>query len=136
MMPYALYSALLSGALFGSGLVISGMTQPKNVIAFLDFFGEWDPRLVFVMVGAIGVYSVIFHSIKKCKKPFFADVFQLPTRKDLDRDLLIGSATFGIGWGVGGFCPGPALASLSTGAVPVLVFLGAMTLGMFLRGKS
>lgn len=120
----------LSGLLFAVGLAISGMTQPAKVIGFLDFFGAWDASLVFVMGGAIAVHFIALRFIFKMKKPVFAESFSLPTRKDLDPRLLGGAALFGVGWGLGGFCPGPALASISTFATPVLVVVGAMLVGM------
>ena len=123
----------IAGILFAIGLSIAGMTIPSKVINFLDVFGHWDPSLMFVMMGAIGVYSLLFHLVKpKMAKPFFADEFKLPTRIRIDVPLIIGAALFGAGWGLGGFCPGPALASVLLLDVRVFVFVGLMIVGMYL----
>lgn len=120
------------GILFALGLGISGMTQPDKVIAFLDVTGDWDPALAFVMGGALLVYTLAFRLITRRERPILARQFLIPTRRDINPPLLIGAALFGAGWGLGGFCPGPALASLVTGATPVLIFVGAMLGGMLL----
>jgi hypothetical protein len=120
------------GLLFAAGLGIAGMTNPAKVIGFLDFFGHWDPTLAFVMVGGIGAYALAFPLITKRKAPLLGGKFSLPTRKDLTPQLLVGSGLFGIGWGIGGLCPGPGLASLATGALPVLSFVVSMLAGMAL----
>ena len=120
----------LGGALFAVGLAVSGMTQPQKVIGFLDFAGSWDPSLMFVMVGAIGVNLVLLRLTLRRKAPVFAAAFQIPTRNDIDGRLLGGAALFGIGWGLAGFCPGPALTSLGTGSMKVVAFVGAMAVGM------
>jgi len=123
----------VSGFLFSIGLSIGGMTMPSKVIAFLDVAGNWDPSLMFVMVGAIGVYSLIFHLIKpKMEKPVYAEQFKLPTRLKIDFPLVVGAALFGAGWGLGGFCPGPALASSFLFDIRILVFIGLMALGIYL----
>lgn len=122
--------ALFSGALFGLGLAISGMTQPAKVIGFLDIFGAWDPALAFVMGGAVVVYGVGFALLKGRDRAIFAPVMQIPTRRDIDPRLIGGALLFGAGWGLGGFCPGPALTSLATGLGGVLAFVGAMLVGM------
>jgi uncharacterized protein len=123
--------SLLSGAIFGAGLVLSGMTQPQKVIGFLDITGAWDPSLAFVMIGAIGVHALAYHLwIKKRSRPYLAEVFALPHRKDIDKRLVGGAALFGIGWGLGGFCPGPALVSLVSGHESVLAVVAAMLAGM------
>lgn len=133
--------ALASGALFALGLVLSGMTQPAKVIGFLNVgglfdparFGAWDPSLAFVMGGALCVTLVAFAVTPRpgCK-PWLADAFQLPTRRDIDRPLVLGAALFGIGWGLAGYCPGPALASLLTGGLDAPLFVAAMLAGMAL----
>jgi uncharacterized membrane protein YedE/YeeE len=124
--------AFFSGLLFSIGLAISGMTMPENVMGFLDFTGDWAPELTFVMGGGVVVYSLAFRLITRRKAPLFEPRFAIPTRRDLSPRLLIGAALFGVGWGLGGFCPGPALTSLSTGASTVLLFLASMIGGMFL----
>ncbi len=125
-------TAFFSGLLFAVGLGIAGMTRPIKVIGFLDFFGNWDASLAFVMIGAIGVYFFAYRRVDKMKAPILVPSFSLPKRSDLDASLIGGAALFGIGWGLGGFCPGPALTSLATGAAPVLVFAAAMIAGMYL----
>jgi len=126
-------SAYVSALLFGLGLGVSGMTQPSKVIGFLDIAGNWDPSLLFVMVGAIAVHSVSYRLITKRESPVLTTKFQIPTNKQLDASLIIGSAVFGMGWGIGGFCPGPALVASVSGALPVLFFLGAMISGVYLH---
>ncbi len=125
-------SAFVSGLLFAIGLGLAGMTDPAKVIGFLDFFGTWDPSLAFVMVGGILSYAVAFRLITRRHAPVFGTQFSLPTRKDLTPQLIIGSALFGIGWGIAGLCPGPGLASLATGSASVLAFVVAMLGGMAL----
>ena len=123
-------STLIAGLIFGTGLILSGMANPIKVQNFLDFFGSWDPSLALVMGGAILVTMPGFWLIQKRKTPFFNNVFNLPTRTDFDFRLLAGAAIFGIGWGLGGFCPGPAVTSLSLAAKGTLVFVPAMLIGM------
>ncbi|MDQ7048194.1 MAG: YeeE/YedE family protein [Enterobacterales bacterium] len=123
----------ISGFLFALGLAIAGMTMPSKVIAFLDIFGQWDISLIFVMAGAISVYSLIFHFVKpKLKTPLCDSEFKLPTRTKIDLPLVIGAALFGAGWGLGGFCPGPAITSLSLMNPAVLVFVVTMLVGMYI----
>ena len=125
--------ALLSGLVFGLGLIISGMADPAKVLNFLDLFGTWDPSLAFVMGGAIAVtapgFAILFH---RRDAPLFDSKFRLPTRTDLDPRLLAGAAIFGTGWGLGGFCPGPALTALPMAASGTLVFVPTMLIGMWL----
>lgn len=123
--------AAFSGALFGAGLLISQMTNPSKVLAFLDVFGEWDPSLAFVMGGALLVTFIGYRLVLRRKAPFLGQAFQLPNRRDIDFRLVGGAAMFGVGWGLAGLCPGPALASLFFGGVSVLVFVGAMLASMF-----
>lgn len=124
--------AALTGILFGVGLLVSGMTQPARVIGFLDVTGAWDPSLAFVMAGAVVVYAIGYRLIPRGRRdPWFGDRFHLPTARDLDRPLLIGAALFGIGWGLGGFCPGPGIVAAGSGSGPGLAFLTAMVGGMF-----
>ena len=124
------FSTLFAGLFFGSGLILSGMANPTKVQNFLDIFGTWDPSLAFVMGGAILVTAPGFWFVQKRSTPFFHDMFHLPTRSDIDARLVIGAAIFGIGWGLGGFCPGPALTSLPFATSGVLVFVPAMLVGM------
>ncbi|MCG2634005.1 MAG: YeeE/YedE family protein [Gammaproteobacteria bacterium] len=126
-------AALLVGVLFGAGLLLAGMTNPAKVINFLDITGAWDPSLVFVMGGGATVAAAAFWRAKGLSRPLLADVFALPTRKQIDLPLLLGSALFGIGWGLGGYCPGPALAGLVLGRSETLLFVVAMLGGMALH---
>ena len=125
-------STLVAGLLFGTGLILSGMANPTKVQNFLDIFGTWDPSLAFVMGGAIVVTAPGFWLVQKRGTPFFHDMFNLPTRKDIDTRLVAGSAIFGIGWGLGGLCPGPAVTSLLFATPGILVFVPAMLVGMSL----
>lgn len=131
-MNFSAVAALFSGLLFGAGLVISGMTVPANVVSFLDFAGAWNPSLAFVMGGAIAVHMPLYWLIRKRKSPLFDSHFRVPTRRDMDWRLLAGAAVFGVGWGLGGFCPGPGLVSLASGAADPIIFVGAMTVGVVL----
>ena len=121
---------LVSGTLFGAGLTLSGMTDPARVRGFLDLFGNWDPTLAFVMGGAVAVMAVAWRIRARMAKPLFGERFSLPDRSDLDPGLLVGSALFGIGWGIAGLCPGPAIASLALSPTAVLPFVAAMLAGM------
>jgi uncharacterized protein len=120
----------LAGLLFSIGLAVAGMTQPHKVIRFLDFFGDWDPSLAMVMVGAIGVNTVVYRLVIGRKEPYFGGRFQLPTRTDIDWRLVVGAVLFGVGWGIAGLCPGPAVASLVGLGTPAVIFLAAMMAGM------
>lgn len=124
---------LASGTLFGAGLTLSGMTDPARVRGFLDLFGEWDPTLAFVMGGAVLVMAIAWRLRARMAAPMFGEKFSLPERRDLDAPLLTGSALFGVGWGIAGLCPGPAIASLALSPVAVLPFIGAMLAGMVLQ---
>lgn len=121
---------LFAGTLFGLGLTVSGMVNPQKVIGFLDFAGDWDPTLAFVMGGAVLVAMPAFRLILRRPHPILADDFDLPTRKDVDGRLLGGAALFGVGWGLAGFCPGPAVTALASGLLPVFAFVAAMIAGM------
>ncbi len=123
-------AAFLCGLLFSLGLGIAGMTQPDKIIGFLDVTGRWDPALVWVMVAAIGVTASGYHIVFQRLRPVFEPVFHVPEPKSLDPRLFTGSALFGVGWGLGGFCPGPALTALVSGYPAVAVFVIAMLLGM------
>ena len=121
---------LVSGTLFGAGLTLSGMTDPAKVRGFLDIFGEWDPTLAFVMGGAILVMTIAWRIRARMAKPLFGEKFSLPDRSDLEPRLVVGSALFGVGWGIAGLCPGPAVASLALSPAAVLPFVAAMLAGM------
>lgn len=129
-----LFSALAAGILFGLGLSISEMVKPARVIGFLDIAGSWDATLLFVMTGALAVtlpsYAVILRF-----RPVLESNFHLPTKRAIDRPLIVGAALFGIGWGIGGFCPGPALASLASGSPRVILFVVAMVVGQRLADR-
>jgi len=132
-------AAFLVGALFSLGLAISGMINPEKVLGFLDVAGAWDPALAFVMAGAVGVNVVGYRLAWRRPHPLLADRFALPTRTDIDRPLIAGAATFGLGWGLAGFCPGPAIAALGVRPVDAGVFVAAMLAGMAigrLRGRN
>lgn len=123
--------ALVAGGLLGAGLLVSGMTQPAKVVGFLDVTRGWDPSLAFVMGGAVVVYAIAFRLIQRGRKdPWFDVKFHLPTRRDLDGSLILGAALFGIGWGLGGLCPGPGLVAAAAGSTTGLAFAGAMLVGM------
>lgn len=119
------------GLLFGVGLVVSGMSNPAKVLNFLDLFGTWDPSLAFVMAGAVVVAFFGYRLVFRRGKPVVGKAFHLSTRSDIDGRVLAGPAIFGIGWGLGGFCPGPALTALGLGAPGTLAFVPAMILGMW-----
>lgn len=120
----------LIGLLFGLGLILSGMSNPAKVLGFLDLAGNWDPSLAFVMGGAILVGLVAFQVARKRTQTFLGGALKLPNRTDIDKRLVIGSLTFGVGWGLAGFCPGPALVSLGSGQPKALIFVIAMLVGM------
>lgn len=120
------------GLIFGIGLIISGMTNPAKVIGFLDLAGLWDPSLAFVMGGAIFVGVVAFAFAKRRAVSFFGDALHWPTSSAIDRRLIIGSLIFGAGWGLAGFCPGPAMVSFSAGVPKAIAFVAAMLVGMAL----
>lgn len=124
--------ALGAGLLFGLGLAVSRMVDPAKVLGFLDFAGNWDPTLAFVMGGALAVTLPLTLPTLKRAKPVFADAFSLPTKTQLDAKLVGGSAMFGIGWGLVGYCPGPAISSLAYGQKETLIFLAAMIVGSLL----
>lgn len=132
-MTRTLALALLAGVLFGAGLAFSGMADPQRVRGFLDLFGSWDPTLAFVMGGALIPMAIAWRFQSGMTKPFAAAQFSLPTRRDLDPRLVGGSALFGIGWGIAGLCPGPALADLAIAPLPAAIFVAAMLMGMFLH---
>ncbi|HLK87681.1 MAG TPA: DUF6691 family protein [Candidatus Binataceae bacterium] len=130
----ALLVSFFSGIVFALGLGISGMTRPIKVIGFLDFTGKWDASLAFVMLGAIAVYSIAYRLVRGRRAPLLGERFLIPERMDIDRNLIAGAAMFGAGWGLAGFCPGPAITSLASGAAPVALFVIAMVAGIYLHG--
>jgi uncharacterized protein len=123
---------LVLGLLFGVGLVVSGMSDPAKVLNFLDLFGTWDPSLAFVMGGAVITAFIGYRIVLRRPKPVASASFHLPTHVEIDRRILVGPAIFGIGWGLGGFCPGPALTATTLGAAGAYAFLPMMFLGMWL----
>lgn len=127
--------AFLAGLLFALGLGISGMTSPAKVLAFLNLRGAWDPSLLFVMAGAILVYGVGYRLARKRKGPVLDKSWHVPTSREITPALITGSALFGLGWGLAGYCPGPALVSLATGSLRPVAFVAAMLLGMGLFGR-
>lgn len=127
------FVALIAGLVFGLGLILSGMGNPAKVQNFLDFFGLWDPSLALVMGGAIAVGLIAFTWAKKRKTSLLGEPMQLPAASAVDGKLLTGAALFGIGWGLAGFCPGPAVMNLATGHSEVWLFVGAMLAGMLLQ---
>lgn len=126
----------LAGLLFGLGLAVSGMTDPARVIGFLDVAGAWDPTLIFVLGGAVVTTFIGYRLVWRRQAPVLDVHFQLPTRRDLDGRLLGGAALFGIGWGLTGYCPGPAVASLPGLSWPLALFLVAMVAGWWLARRS
>jgi len=128
-----LLTCLIAGALFGLGLAVAQMTNPQKVQNFLDVAGDWDPSLAFVMGSAVLITLVMFRVVLKRASPVLGDRFHLPTLIKIDRQLLIGAALFGVGWGMTGYCPGPALATLLSDNGEVLLFVPAMLLGGFLH---
>ena len=125
-------SAFLSGLIFGLGLLVSQMVNPAKVLAFLDIFGDWDPSLAVVMGSAVAASALGYWIAKRRLVPVFASRLEIPTRRDVEPRLLAGAALFGIGWGLAGFCPGPALTALPLGLWQVFVFVAAMLAGMTL----
>jgi len=124
------FSGLIAGLVFGAGLSISGLMNPEKVVAFLDLVGDWDPSLAFVMLGGVAVSAAGFKLVLRRDRPIFESNFAVPNRTDLDARLLTGAGIFGIGWGLGGYCPGPALSGIGFGAAETLIFVSAMVLGM------
>ena len=125
-----LFASFAAGLIFGIGLIVSGMSDPGKVKGFLDVAGEWDPSLAFVMGGAILVGFFAFRFARARAQTLFGDAMHLPTRGDIDKPLVLGSLVFGVGWGLAGFCPGPALVSLGSGQEKALWFVLAMLVGM------
>ncbi|MBK8122266.1 MAG: YeeE/YedE family protein [Dokdonella sp.] len=132
-MSRLLVSALVAGALFGLGLAMSGMTDARIVLGFLDVAGAFDPTLMFVLAGAVATTALLFTPILRRGHPLFASAFQVSNLKHIDAPLLAGAALFGIGWGIAGYCPGPALAGLGAGSLESLWFVPAMLAGSLLH---
>lgn len=124
--------SLVVGLIFAFGLAISGMTQPAKVIGFLDIFGQWDPSLIFVMGGSVLVHFFTYRLIRKRKTPLISTEWHLPTRTEITPTLMIGATLFGVGWGLGGYCPGPAMTSLMSFSPRPFIFVVSMILGMML----
>lgn len=124
-------AALVSGALFGLGLAISGMTDRRVILGFLDLFGEFNPQLAYVLAGAVAVTAIAFRFVLNLPRPALAAGFQLPAATAVDRRLLLGAGIFGIGWGLVGFCPGPALVGLAGGLRDAMIFVPAMLAGSY-----
>lgn len=129
-------AALFCGALFGVGLAISRMTDPTVVLGFLDLFGKFDPTLAFVLAGAVGTTVVTFHFILRRHQPLLAPDFRLPASRAVDAPLLAGAAVFGVGWGLAGYCPGPALVGMAGGVEAALLFVPAMIVGSLIHRFS
>jgi uncharacterized protein len=123
-------ASFVCGLIFGAGLLISGMTQPDKVLGFLDISGAWDATLAFVMAGAVAVATIGFTLARRRGAPVLAPKYLWPTRNDIDAPLVLGAILFGIGWGLVGICPGPALVNLAGLSQPILIFVAAMVLGM------
>jgi uncharacterized membrane protein YedE/YeeE len=130
-MNMTVLAALAAGALFGLGLAVSGMTDRQVVLGFLDLTGEFNPQLVFVLAGAVAVTAIAFRFVLRLPRPVFTAGFQLPAATAVDRRLVIGAAIFGVGWGLIGFCPGPALVGLAGGLRDAMMFVPAMLAGSF-----
>ncbi|CEJ15435.1 hypothetical protein BN1110_05780 [bacterium YEK0313] len=135
MIALRLAAALASGLLFGFGLSLSGMLDPARVRGFLDITGAWDPSLAFVLAGAVAVAGLGTLARRRLARPMLAERFELPVKTTVDGRLVAGSALFGIGWGMAGLCPGPAVASLVLGLAPTAVFVAAMLAGMLIHGQ-
>ena len=129
---FSLISQYAIGVLFGWGLIISGMSNPQKILSFLDIAGLWDPSLLFVMGGAVLVGLAGFYLAGKRSEAFFGGALHIPTRRDISKPLVIGSFIFGAGWGIAGFCPGPALVALGAGHIKAFVFVIAMLVGMLI----
>jgi uncharacterized membrane protein YedE/YeeE len=125
-------AAFASGLVFGLGLIVSQMVDPQKVLAFLDLFGNWDPSLASVMAGAVAVSGLGWILARRRGTPVLVPRLEMPSRRDIDAPLLAGAALFGVGWGLIGFCPGPALTALAFGPIEVLLFVAAMLAGMAL----
>ena len=128
--------SLFCGIIFGIGLVISEMINPAKVLGFLNLFGEWDPSLAFVMIGALIISTPLFHLFKNKEKPLFSLNFSIPKNKEIDKKLIIGSVFFGTGWGLIGLCPGPAITSIALLNVSSAIFVVSMFIGFYISSKT
>ena len=127
--------SLFCGIIFGIGLVISQMINPAKVLGFLNLFGEWDPSLAFVMIGALIISSPLFHLFKNKEKPIFSSSFSISNKNEIDKELIFGSILFGAGWGLVGLCPGPAITSIALLNVSSAIFVVSMFIGFYLASK-
>jgi hypothetical protein len=127
--------ALFCGTIFGIGLVISQMINPAKVLGFLNVFGEWDPSLAFVMIGALIISSPLFHLLKNKEKPIFSTSFSISENKEIDKRLIFGSILFGAGWGLAGLCPGPAISSIALLNISSVTFVFSMFIGFYIASK-
>ena len=127
--------ALFCGTIFGIGLVISQMVNPAKVLGFLNVFGEWDPSLAFVMIGALIISSPLFHLFKNKEKPIFSTSFSISENKEIDKRLIFGSILFGAGWGLAGLCPGPAISSIALLNISSVTFVFSMFVGFYIASK-
>ena len=127
--------ALFCGIIFGIGLVISQMVNPSKVLGFLNVFGEWDPSLAFVMIGALIISSPLFHLFKNKEKPIFSTSFSISENKEVDKRLIFGSILFGVGWGLAGLCPGPAISSIALLNISSVTFVFSMFVGFYIASK-
>lgn len=132
----SIVAALISGAIFGFGLALSGMLDPARVRGFLDVAGDFDPSLGFVLAGAVAVSGAGYRISRRMRRPLFDSAFHLPARKDIDMRLAAGAAIFGVGWGIAGLCPGPAIADLALGLAPVFLFTAMMLVGILIHDKG
>jgi uncharacterized membrane protein YedE/YeeE len=128
-------AALLAGALFGAGLTVAQMINPRKVLAFLDLAGDWDPSLALTMAGALLVTAVGYRVVWRRPRPFYDATFRIPPTRAVDRRLLTGAALFGMGWGLGGYCPGPAVSALAVGTLEPWIFIAAMLVGGWVAGR-
>jgi uncharacterized membrane protein YedE/YeeE len=129
-------ASLFCGLIFGIGLVISQMINPAKVLGFLNLFGEWDPSLAFVMIGALIIFSPLFHLFKNKEKPIFSSSFSISNKKEIDKKLITGSILFGAGWGLVGLCPGPAITSIALLNMSSVTFVIAMFVGFYIAKLS
>ena len=128
--------SLFCGIIFGIGLVISQMINPAKVLGFLNLFGEWDPSLAFVMIGALIISSPLFHLFKNKEKPIFSSSFSISNKKEIDKKLIFGSILFGAGWGLVGLCPGPAITSIALLNASSAIFVVSMFIGFYIASKT
>ena len=128
--------SLFCGIIFSIGLVISQMINPAKVLGFLNLFGEWDPSLAFVMIGALIIFSPLFHLFKNKEKPIFSSSFSISNKKEIDKELIFGSILFGAGWGLVGLCPGPAITSIALLNVSSAIFVVSMFIGFYIASKT